>query len=112
MKTSTDNHDQLQTQAFELVVEQGLTIRETAARLKVSSRCVYKQLNNLQQVENHSVDVAEFLRLKNELNKVKAERDLLQDILLKIATPEEIIDRQRINYKLTSDVLKFIKSHS
>lgn len=95
MKSSTESHDQLQVQAFELVVEQGLSVRETAARLKVSSRFVYKQLINLQQQESHSVDVAEFLRLKNELIRVKAERDLLQDILFKIASPEEIIDRKR-----------------
>lgn len=50
----------------------------------------------MHKAEGQSVEVADFLSLKNELNRVKAERDLLHDILLKIASPEDVINRQRV----------------
>lgn len=86
------NHypEAIKQQALDMVIEEGLPISDVAKQLKVGSRSIYNWLNEVKKSENSSSDMREFIRIRKELNKVIAERDLLRDLVLKIAAKEPI----------------------
>lgn len=88
------NHysDSVKQQALDLVIEQGLSISDVAQQLNIGSRSIYNWLTEVKKSENASADFREFLRLKKELAKITAERDLLRDLILKIAANKDTIN--------------------
>lgn len=93
MKADDIQDKLLRHKAFELVVEQELTIGEAARRLGIGSRRVYSMLRETDSEEKLHFDITEMLRLKKQLLRVTAERDLLQRILFDVIGEDELIGR-------------------
>ncbi len=85
----TKHSDDVKKQAIHLVIDGGMSIGDAADKLRIGSRSIYNWINELKKSESSTNDLREFIHLRNELLKVKAERDLLRDLVLKMASSKD-----------------------
>ncbi|BFM19082.1 transposase [Gilvimarinus japonicus] len=81
--------DDIKKHAIHLVIDGGMSIGDAADKLRIGSRSIYNWINELKKSEASTNDLREFIHLRNELLKVKAERDLLRDLVLKMAANKD-----------------------
>lgn len=76
--------DRLKEEAISLVVDEGLAISVAAEKLKVGSRSVYNWVKGVKSNNRNVGGAAAYLHLLKEFERVKAERDLLYGLILKL----------------------------